>query len=66
MKNKKSLVRFLVCQLVELAGREYFEVVYMTDLESVYLIPVDVFEPSKKSYNYSGYKVGKSLLAYLL
>lgn len=66
MKTKKVVMRFLVCQLVEIAGTEFFEVVYMSDLESVYLIPCELFDASNKAYKYSEFKLGKGLLAYLV
>lgn len=63
---KKYIARFLICELVAIDGHEFFEVVYMSDLSSVYLVPVDVFDASKKSYVYNEFKIGKGILAYLI
>lgn len=58
--------RFLICELVTVNGHEFFEVIYMSDLNSVYLIPVEQFNADRKAYSYSEYKVGKGVLAYLV
>lgn len=64
--SKKFVSRFLICELVTVNGNEFFQVIYMSDLQSVYLIPVSQFDASRKAYTYSEFKIGKGILAYLV
>lgn len=66
MKSNKVTRSLFLCQLVKIAGIVFFEVVFMSDLDSVYLIPCELFDPSKKASKYSEFKLGKDLLAYLV